>query len=159
LIARGDPHEILSGRIEARGWRTTAPTAMTQAAERHAGIDPDPAPHADRPGAAGPLPRQGLQTSRVARPRRDYDLAPHVRSRGEEIEEKVRTPGWRARRWVVEACHSWINRNRALVIRWSKNDENHLALLTLACGLTAFKKARAATAAGGPIRLRPLAAP
>jgi putative transposase len=74
-----------------------------------------------------------------------YDLRPHIRSRGQEIEAKLRTPGWRARRWVVEACHSWINRNRALLVRWSKKDENHLALLMLACGLIAYKKARAAT--------------
>ena len=71
-------------------------------------------------------------------------FTPHIRGRGEEIRLKLRTPGWRARRWVVEACHSWLNRNRALLIRWSKKDENHLALLQLACGLIAFKKARAA---------------
>ena len=46
---------------------------------------------------------------------------------------------------VTPASHSWINRNRALLIRWSKQDDNHLALLMLACGLIAFKKARAAT--------------
>ena len=77
----------------------------------------------------------------------DYELTPHIRSRGEEIAEKVRTPGWRARRWVVEASHSWLNRNRAILIRWSKKDENHLALLQLASGLIAFKKARLATIA------------
>ena len=65
----------------------------------------------------------------------DYKLTAHIRSRGEELAEKARTPGWRARRWVVEACHSWINRNRALLIRWSKKDENHLALLQLAAGM------------------------
>lgn len=48
---------------------------------------------------------------------------------------------------MVEACHSWLNRNRALLIRWSKKDENHLALLMLASGLIAFKKARSATVA------------
>jgi hypothetical protein len=69
---------------------------------------------------------------------------PHIRTRGEELAEKVRDPTWRARRWVVEACHSWLNRNRALLIRWSKKDENHLALLQLASGLIAFKKAHAA---------------
>ena len=69
---------------------------------------------------------------------------PHIRTRGEEIELKLRSPGWRARRWVVEACHSWLNRNRALLTRWSKKPENHLALLQLACGLIAFKKAHAA---------------
>ena len=73
-----------------------------------------------------------------------HGLTAHIRSRGEEIELKLRTPGWRARRWVVEACHSWLNRNRALLIRWSKKAENHLALLQLACGLIAFKKAHAA---------------
>ena len=68
----------------------------------------------------------------------------HIRTRGEEIKLKLRTPGWRARRWVIEACHSWLNRNRGLLIRWSKKDENHLALLQLASGLIAFKKANAA---------------
>lgn len=71
-------------------------------------------------------------------------FTPHIRTRGEEIKEKLLTPGWRARRWVVEACHSWLNRNRALLIRWSKKAENHLALLELASGLIAFKKAHAA---------------
>jgi putative transposase len=84
----------------------------------------------------------------------DYDLVrelavaqrfePHVRTRGEEIEQKIRDPAWRPRRWVVEAAHSWLNRNRAILIRWSKKDENHLALLQLASGLIAFKKAHAA---------------
>jgi putative transposase len=71
-------------------------------------------------------------------------FTPHIRGRRDEIELKLHTPGWRARRWVVEACHSWLNRNRALLIRWSKKAENHLALLQLACGLIAFKKAHAA---------------
>jgi len=72
---------------------------------------------------------------------------PHIRTRGEEIADKVRDPTWRARRWVVEAAHSWLNRNRGILIRWSKKDENHLALLQLASGLIAFKKARLATLA------------
>ena len=71
------------------------------------------------------------------------DYSPQIRSRGEELRLKARVPGWRARRWVVEACHSWLNRNRALLIRWSKKDDNHLALLQLASGLIAFKKAHA----------------
>jgi putative transposase len=74
----------------------------------------------------------------------EHSFTPHIRTRGEEIKLKARTPGWRARRWVVEACHSWLNRNRAILIRWSKKDENHLALLQLGCGLIAFKKAHAA---------------
>jgi hypothetical protein len=76
-----------------------------------------------------------------------HGYTPHIRTRGEEITEKLRTPGWRARRWVVEATHSWLNRNRAILIRWSKKDENHLALLQLASGLIAFKKANLVTLA------------
>ena len=75
---------------------------------------------------------------------REHGYTPHIRARGEEIRLKARTPGWKARRWVVEACHSWLNRNRGILIRWSKKEENHLALLQLACGLIAFKKANTA---------------
>jgi putative transposase len=74
-------------------------------------------------------------------------LQSHIRTRGEELAAKVRDPTWRARRWVVEAAHSWLNRNRGILIRWSKKDENHLALLQLASGLIAFKKAHLATLA------------
>ena len=44
----------------------------------------------------------------------------HIRSRGEERLEKGTVPGYRARRWVVERTHSWINRFRRLLIRWEK---------------------------------------
>jgi transposase len=79
--------------------------------------------------------------------RSDTANTPHIRARGEEIKLKARNPGWRARRWVVEACHSWLNRNRGILIRWSKKEENHLALLQLASALIAFKKAHLATIA------------
>jgi putative transposase len=74
----------------------------------------------------------------------EHGFTPHIRTRGEEIALKLHTPGWRARRWVLEASHSWLNRNRGLLIRWCKKDENHLALLQLASGLIAFKKAHTA---------------
>jgi putative transposase len=74
----------------------------------------------------------------------EREFTPHIRGRGEEIDLKHRDPDWRARRWVVEACHSWLNRNRAILIRWSKKDENHLALLQLASGMIALKRAHAA---------------
>jgi putative transposase len=71
-------------------------------------------------------------------------FCPHIRARGEEAQQKREHPDWRPRRWVVEACHSWLNRNRAILIRWSKKDENHLALLQLGSGLIALKRAHAA---------------
>lgn len=56
----------------------------------------------------------------------------HVKSRGEEI-EAMRIPGFRARRWVCERTHSWMNRFRRILIRWEKKVENYMAFLHLAC--------------------------
>ncbi|MBC8493086.1 MAG: transposase [Chloroflexi bacterium] len=65
----------------------------------------------------------------------------HIRSRGEEADAKRDIPGYRARRWVVERTHSWINRFRRLLIRWEKKAENYLAMLELACAYIAFRAA------------------
>jgi transposase len=73
----------------------------------------------------------------------ELGLTPHVRSRGEEKKALVREEGFRARRWVVERTHSWLNRFRGLLIRWSKKPENHRALLQLACGLITWRLATA----------------
>jgi putative transposase len=40
-------------------------------------------------------------------------------------------PNYRARRWVVERTHSWMNRFRRLLIRWEKKPENYLAMIHL----------------------------
>ena len=74
----------------------------------------------------------------------EFGFPAHIRSRGEEAKALKQEAGFRARRWVVERTHSWLNRYRAILIRWSKKDENHLALLQLASGLIAFKKAHLA---------------
>jgi len=57
----------------------------------------------------------------------------HIRIKGEEATPMPRIPGYRARRWVVERTHSWMNRFRRLLIRWEKQVENYLALIHLAC--------------------------
>jgi transposase len=72
----------------------------------------------------------------------------HIRSRGEEKKTLAREPGFRARRWVIERTHSWLNRFRGLLIRWSKKPGNHRALLQLACGLIAWRMANTQTLPG-----------
>jgi putative transposase len=69
-----------------------------------------------------------------------HQSIPHIRSRGQEKQEHVLIPGHRARRWVVERTHSWINRSRRLLIRWEKKVENYLAFLHLACAQLIFAK-------------------
>ena len=65
---------------------------------------------------------------------------PHVRPRGEEKLAKMATPGFKARRWVAEACHSWLNRFRKLAIRYEKLDDAHIALHHLAAAIIALRK-------------------
>lgn len=66
---------------------------------------------------------------------------PHVRSREEEKKAKKR--GRKARRWVVEVSHSWMNRFRKLLVRFEKKTAFYLALLHLAAGIIALKRVKA----------------
>jgi IS5 family transposase len=65
----------------------------------------------------------------------------HIRSRGEEHQEKQAIPGYRARRWVVEVCHSWFNCFRKNLVGFEKKLATHLALLQLACAYIVLKRA------------------
>jgi len=71
---------------------------------------------------------------------KERDYIPHIKQRGEEIEEKKNNPEFKARRWVVEAAHSWFNRFRKLLVRYEKLNETYLALLHLAAAIIAFRK-------------------
>ena len=66
---------------------------------------------------------------------------PHIRSRGEEKTERVHNPDHKARRWVVEVTHSWMNRFRKLLVRFEKLTSSYLGLLMFACAFIAFRKA------------------
>jgi putative transposase len=67
-------------------------------------------PTPKRTGPQGLCLDRAYDNSEVRELLADYRLTAHIRARGEEITEKAIVPGWRARRWVVEACHSWLNR-------------------------------------------------
>ena len=47
---------------------------------------------------------------------KEYGYTAHIKSRGEE-NIRIEIPGFRARRWIVEKAHSWLNRFRRLLIR------------------------------------------
>jgi len=65
---------------------------------------------------------------------------PHIRPRGEEKNEKENNPGFKARRWVVEVTHSWVNRFRKLLVRFEKKACNHLALVQFAFAVIVWRK-------------------
>lgn len=45
-----------------------------------------------------------------------FDYIEHIKSRWEEKKLKENTASYRARRWVVERTHSWLNRFRRLLL-------------------------------------------
>lgn len=71
----------------------------------------------------------------------EFGFTAHIRSRGEEAQEIKKEAGKRARRWVVERTHSWLNRFRRILIRWDKKPETYIAFLHFACALIAFRAA------------------
>jgi putative transposase len=71
---------------------------------------------------------------------KDRNYIPHVKQRGEEIQEKKTNPDFKARRWVVEVAHSWLNRFRKLLVRFEKLTERYEALLHMAAAIIAFRK-------------------
>lgn len=71
----------------------------------------------------------------------EFGFTAHIRARGEEAKELKRDASNKARRWVVERTHSWMNRFRRILVRWDKKPEHYLAFLHFACGLIAFRAA------------------
>ena len=66
---------------------------------------------------------------------------PHIKSRGEESTAKKTIPRYRARRWVVERSHSWLNRFRRILVRWEKRVDRYQAFLHFACAIIAWRAA------------------
>jgi putative transposase len=65
----------------------------------------------------------------------EFGFTLHVPRRGEESKPLKPNSRKKARRWVVERTHSWINRFRRLLVRWEKREDTYLAMLHFALGL------------------------
>jgi transposase len=98
-----------------------------------------PAPTDDQP--QGMCLDKGYDYPEVRDILQEFGFTAHIRRRGAEAKAIQREAGFKARRWVVERAHSWMNRFRRLLIRWDKKPENYLAFLHFACGLIAFRAA------------------
>jgi len=70
----------------------------------------------------------------------EFGFTAHIRSRGEEAQALKRRARTKARRWVVERTHSWMNRFRGILIRWSKKADNYIALLHMAFAFIIYGK-------------------
>ena len=65
---------------------------------------------------------------------------PHIRPRGEEKKEIERNPDFKARRWVVEVSHSFLNRFRKLLTRFEKTDNSYLGLIHFALAIIVWRQ-------------------
>jgi putative transposase len=69
----------------------------------------------------------------------EFGFTAHIKARGEEAKEIKRKAGLKARRWVVERTHSWMNRFRGILIRWCKKPENYIAMLHFAFAIITYR--------------------
>ncbi len=99
----------------------------------------------ERPTATAETPQglcldKGYDYPEVRELAAEFGFTLHLRTRGEEIEAR-RHAGAKARRWVVERTHSWLNRFRRILIRWEKRPDAYLAMLHFALGLITWRHA------------------
>lgn len=98
-----------------------------------------PAPTEDAP--QGMCLDKGYDYAEVRAILDEFGFTAHIRARGEEVKALAAEAGKKARRWVVERSHSWMNRFRRILVRWDKKPEHYLAFLHFACALIAFRAA------------------
>jgi transposase len=96
-----------------------------------------PAPTADEP--QGMCMDKGYDYDEVREVLAEFGFTAHIRSRGEEAQAAKRKARRKARRWVVERTHSWLNRFRGILIRWEKKPENYFAMCHFAFALIAYR--------------------
>ncbi len=68
-----------------------------------------------------------------------FGFTAHIRSRGEETIAIKHEAGFKARRWVVERTHSWLNRFRRILVRWEKRTDTYIAMLHFALGIITWR--------------------
>ena len=94
---------------------------------------------------SGPTPGRcldkGYDFDEVRRTLEEFGFTAQIRSRGEEAKAIKREAGFKARRWVVERTHGWLNRFRRILVRWDKSPDNYIAFLHFACALIALRAA------------------
>jgi transposase len=99
----------------------------------------------ERPAPAAGAPQglcldKGYDFDEVRGIAKEFGFTAHIRCRGEEAQAVKREAGHKARRWVVERTHSWMNRFRGVLVRWSKKAENYIALLHLSFAFIIYRR-------------------
>jgi putative transposase len=70
----------------------------------------------------------------------EFRFTTHIPPQKGEAQKVKRKAGYKARRWVVERTHSWMNRFRGILIRWCKKAENYIALLHMSFAFIIYRR-------------------
>jgi putative transposase len=70
---------------------------------------------------------------------KEFRFTGHIARRGQEARKVKHTARKKARRWVVERTHSWMNRFRRILVRWEKRADTYVAMLHLSCALITWR--------------------
>lgn len=99
-------------------------------------------PRADALAPQGLCLDKGYDDDEVRQILKEFGFRAHIRARGEEARAIQKEAGYKARRWVVERTHIWLNRFRAILIRRCKKPENYIAHLHFAFALVTYRVAQ-----------------
>jgi putative transposase len=100
---------------------------------------PVPRPQPTRRRPQGLCLDKGYDYDEVRDLAEEFGYTAHIRARGEEAQAIKREAGFKARRWVVERTHSWMNRFRRILTRWEKKAANYLGLLHFVLGIITYR--------------------
>ena len=57
---------------------------------------------------------------------KEHGYIAHIRPRGEEKKEIKNNPKFKAKRWIIEVAHAWLNRFRKLLVRYEKKAKSYV---------------------------------
>ena len=129
---RGVPIGLAVEGANRNDFKLTRATIESIAVER-----PDPTPDAPQ----GMCLDKGYDYDEVRDLLDEFGFTAHIRARGEEAQALKHEAGFKARRWVVERTHSWMNRFRRVLIRGDKKVCNYRGFLHLACAYITYRQA------------------
>lgn len=130
MDARGVPVGLAVDGANRNDMKLVRETLQSIPVER-----PDPA----TTGKQGLCLDKGYDYDEVRQIVEEFGFTAHIRARGEEAQQIKRSARKKARRWVVERTHSWMNRFRGILIRWNKKAANYIALLHFAFAMIAYR--------------------
>ena len=140
---RAQPDRSGQGRNETQradgSVRNPRRTRSRGSEPRHLEIDAVDRPQPLRPTPRGLCLDKGYDYTEVRDLLREFSFTEHIRCRGEEAKAIKKAAGFKARRWVVERTHSWMNRFRRILVRWEKRADTYVAMLHFACAIITWK--------------------